>query len=172
MDKENIRIRAMEKEDIDLIIKNYEEQSWPKKRSTLEKYLASQTEKQLYVFIAEVDKDVAGYTVLYLDTAVGPFANMSIPLIGDFIVFIKYQRLGIGNRILDAVEEKAFELNDKVQLSVGLHSGYGAAQRIYIKRGYIPDGSGCWYNNQQLEQYADCNNNDDLVLYLLKTSNN
>lgn len=53
-------------------------------------------------------------------------------------------------------------------LGVGLHSGYGSAQRMYIKRGYIPDGSGVWYNNMLLEQNAQCRNDDDLVLYLIK----
>jgi len=52
--------------------------------------------------------------------------------------------------------------------TTGVHSGYGSAQRIYIKRGYIPDGTGVWYNNTQLEQYADCKNDDDLVLFLVK----
>ena len=53
-------------------------------------------------------------------------------------------------------------------LVVGLHHGYGAAQRLYIKSGFIPDGSGVWYNNQLLAAYAPCENNDGLVLYLSK----
>ena len=53
-------------------------------------------------------------------------------------------------------------------LGAWLHSGYGAAQRIYIKRGYIPDGSGVWWNGKNLEQYPKCINNDELILYLLK----
>lgn len=43
------------------------------------------------------------------------------------------------------------------------------SQRIYIKRGYIPDGSGVWFMNKQLEPYTNCNNNYDLVLYLSKS---
>ena len=43
-------------------------------------------------------------------------------------------------------------------LAVGVHSGYGAAQKIYVKREYIPDGSGVWYKVKQLEQYASCCN--------------
>lgn len=58
--------------------------------------------------------------------------------------------------------------SDKVYLGVGLHSGYGAAQRMYFKRGYIPDGSGAWYQNRQLEQYADCCNDDELILFMSK----
>ena len=41
-------------------------------------------------------------------------------------------------------------------------------ERIYIKRGYIPDGSGVWYDDAVLEPYAPCCNNDNLILYLSK----
>ena len=51
---------------------------------------------------------------------------------------------------------------------VGLHKGYGPAQRLYIKRGYIPDGSGLWFNNEALAPYTPCENSDDLVLYFSK----
>lgn len=60
---------------------------------------------------------------------------------------------------------------DIVYLAVGVHSGYGAAQRIYVKRGYIPDGSGVWYQGKQLEQYAPCCNDDDLLLFMSKKYN-
>ncbi len=161
-------VRLMNQDDIDLIINNFNEEDWSKPREVLEKYLDGQNNNFLYVFIAEYNGDVAGYTILYPDTGVGPFAFSKIPVISDFIVFQKYQRKGIGNKILDAAEKKASELSDKVQLGVGLHSGYGAAQRIYVKRGYMPDGSGVWYNNAQLAPYAECKNDDELVLFLYK----
>ena len=163
-----ISIRAMCEKDSETILFNYNEQGWSKPREVLEKYIDGQRKKLLYVFVAEYNNDVAGYTVLYTDTNVGPFALQKIPVISDFIVFEKYQRKGIGNSILDEAEKKASKLSDRVQLAVGVHSGYGSAQRIYIKRGYIPDGTGVWYNNTQLEQYADCKNDDDLVLFLVK----
>ena len=81
---------------------------------------------------------------------------------------MKYQGKGIGNKILDTAEKKASQISDRVSLAVGMRHGYGAAQRIYVKRGYIPDGSGVWYNNILLAEYADCKNDDDLVLFLCK----
>ena len=75
---------------------------------------------------------------------------------------------GIGNKLMDVVEQKAAKLSDMVYLAVGVHSGYGAAQTIYVKRGYIPDGSGVWYQGKQLEQYAPCCNDDDLLLFMSK----
>jgi len=53
-------------------------------------------------------------------------------------------------------------------LGVGLHPGYGAAQRLYIKQGYVPDGSGVWFQNKQLKPNERCVNDDELVLYLSK----
>ena len=161
-------IRPMCQDDISKILSNYEEQGWLKPQEVLEKYLVGQNNNELYAFIAEYNNDIAGYTVLYPNAKYGPFANKNIPEIQDFIVFIKYQRKGIGNRIFDEAEKKAAILSDKVTLAVGLHYGYGAAQRIYIKRGYIPDGTGVWYNNVRLEQYAECKNDDELLLFLSK----
>ena len=164
----DIFIRTMNKNDIEKILDNYRDQGWGKSREVIESYFVRQNTTELFMFIAEYQNDVAGYTVLYPNAQNGPFKNENIPEIRDFIVFIKYQRKGIGKLILDVAENKALELSDSVSLGVGLHYGYGAAQRIYIKRGYIPDGTGVWYNNVQLEQYANCKNDDDLVLFLLK----
>lgn len=86
----------------------------------------------------------------------------------DFGVLEKYRRLGIGTVLMNAAEKIAAEYADMVSLGVGLHSGYGSAQRMYVKRGYIPDGSGVWYHDAVCGQNADCCNNDDLVLYLSK----
>lgn len=70
---------------------------------------------------------------------------------------------------MEVAEQLAKEKSDFVSLSVGLHYGYGSAQRMYVKRGYIPDGTGVWYNGMQLEQNGKCENNDELTLYFLKT---
>ena len=40
----------------------------------------------------------------------------------------------------DRTKEIAGKYADIVYLGVGLHSGYGSAQRMYVKRGYVPDG--------------------------------
>ncbi len=69
---------------------------------------------------------------------------------------------------MDAAEETAAGYGDSVYLAVGLHSGYGSAQRMYVKRGYVPDGSGVWYGEAVCPAYGPCRNDDDLVLYFLK----
>ena len=69
---------------------------------------------------------------------------------------------------MDTAEALAKKTSDTVTLGVGLYTDYGAAQRMYIKRGYIPDGSGVWYRNENCPPYAEIRNDDDLVLYLSK----
>ena len=82
---------------------------------------------------------------------------------------MKYQRKGIGQCLMEASERIAAQHGDTVCLGVGLCKEYGTAQRMYIKRGYIPDGSGVWYQDKQCVQYETvCTVDDDLVLYLYK----
>ena len=71
-------------------------------------------------------------------------------------------------RVQDAAEKVAFGRSDRVWLAVGLHHWYGPAQRMYARRGFIPDGSGVWYGNRVAEAYATVMNDDDLNLYLVK----
>lgn len=189
-----VTIRDMKQSDCQIIHNEISAQNWHSELSRYEKYYNEQNANERYVFIAEYRGNLAGYTTLIPTATEGPFASFvqngeyststetniqpssdrdieskkGIPEIVDFNVFIKYQRLGIGNRILDAAEAKAAEFSNVVSLGVGLHFGYGPAQRIYVKRGYLPDGSGVWYQNKQLGQYAPCNNDDELILYFSK----
>ena len=105
---------------------------------------------------------------MYPDSKWGAFAGKGYPEIVDFGVLEKYRRLGIGGKLMDTAEGIAAEYSNTVYLGVGLHSGYGSAQRMYVKRGYIPDGTGVWYREKVCEPYTDCCNDDDLVLYFSK----
>ena len=88
----------------------------------------------------------------------------------DFNVFESFQKRGIGTALLNKAEQVARHYSDVVSLGVGLHKGYGPAQRLYVGRGYMPDGSGVWFQNQPLMPYASCENNDELVLYFSKSA--
>lgn len=166
---EKIVIRPMEESDIDLLVRGFREQNWDKPGELFEKYYAEQTLQSRWVIIALFDKNIAGYATILPSAKTGPFWGKGIPEITDFNVLIKYRKNGIGNLILDTAERIAGRISDTVSLGVGLHYGYGTAQRMYVKRGYVPDGSGVWYRDKQLEQYKACCNDDDLVLYFSKS---
>lgn len=166
---ENLTIKSMIDSDIKEIVQGFNSQGWNREEDSLIKYYKEQEEGKREVLIAEINGDIAGYVTLIPETKEGPFSNKGIPEVVDFNVFIKYQRNGIGSKLMDSVEKLAKEKCNTISLAVGLHYGYGTAQRMYVKRGYIPDGSGVWYQNQQLEQYTKCENDDELVLYMSKT---
>ena len=106
---------------------------------------------------------------VYITGLSGAFSGKGLPEIVDFAVLEKYRRKGIGRKLMDVAEQIAGQYADTVWLGVGLHSGYGSAQRIYVKRGYIPDGTGVWYQNKPCAQYeTEIANDDNLVLFLSK----
>ncbi|WP_404468923.1 GNAT family N-acetyltransferase [Sutcliffiella horikoshii] len=166
--EDNLIIRPMKKSDKKEFVHAFKEQGWQKPLELFEDYLNQQSNKELEVIVAEINNQVSGYVTLLGNTNIGPFASKGIPEIVDLNVLIKYQKNGIGNKMMDVAENLAKEKCDAVSLAVGLHYGYGSAQRMYVKRGYIPDGSGVWYRGEQLEQYSKCENDDDLTLYFLK----
>lgn len=167
----NINIRNMTFSDIDTIYNNFKEQNWNKPKKQFESYYENQKSGEVAVIVATVQNDIAGYLTINPQAKVGPFANKNIPEISDLNVFMKYQKKGIANKLLDFAENLVAKNYGTICLGVGLHSGYGQAQRIYIKRGYIPDGTGVWYSDKKAESYKPYPIDDDLVLYMYKKLN-
>ena len=160
-------IREMQESDIKDLSQGFINQGWPGREEILARYFLEQECGEREVLVAEVEGALAGYITILPCAKQGPFAEI-YPELSDFNVFEPFQNQGIGNLLLEEAEKRVRLISDKVTLGVGLHSGYGPAQRLYIKRGYIPDGTGVWYRNQPLEMNATIQNNDDLVLYLSK----
>lgn len=160
-------IRSMKPQDTDDFVEGFRRQGWQKEKELFLSYLGMQEKGEREVFVAEISGHALGYTTLVKRAAEGPYKGR-FPEIVDFNVLIPFQKKGIGSRILGAAEQAAKKFGGTVTLGVGLHSGYGSAQRMYVKRGFVPDGSGVWYRDKPLAQYAPCMNDDDLVLYFLK----
>ncbi|MCM1245820.1 MAG: GNAT family N-acetyltransferase [Roseburia sp.] len=168
-----ITIRNMEPSDVAAIVAEEVAQGW--EGVTTEKYemrLRHQAEGRVVALIAECHENdrsnIAGYVNVYRTAPGGAFRNKGVPEIKDFGVLIKYRNRGIGTKLMDVAEQIAAEYSDTVCIGVGLHSGYGSAQRMYVKRGYIPDGSGVWFRDSVCREYEDCCNDDDLVLWFSK----
>ena len=163
----NCTIRNMIKSDIESLSHGFMNQGWPSREEILASYFWEQASGDREVLVAEIDGAVAGYVTILPSAKHGPFAEV-YPELSDFNVFEHFRNQGIGNQLLEEAEKRVKFVSSKVTLGVGLHLGYGPAQRLYIRRGYIPDGTGVWYRNQPLEMNATSQNNDDLVLYLVK----
>lgn len=165
--KGNAVIRKMIESDIKHLSQGFINQGWPGREEILARYFLEQESGEREVLVAEIDGAVAGYVTILPSAKHGPFASIC-PELSDFNVFEPFRNKGIGNRLLEKAEQGVKRFSGKVCLGVGLHLGYGPAQRLYIKRGYIPDGTGVWYRNKPLKMGASCQNDNDLVLYLSK----
>ncbi|MFZ3580447.1 GNAT family N-acetyltransferase [Virgibacillus sp. DJP39] len=165
---DSLVIRSMVKSDAQKFVDAFTAQNWDKPIELFDGYFNQQKNDEQTIIVAEMNKEVAGYVTIFPNSTTGPFAFKNIPEIIDLNVLIKFQKIGIGKKMMEVVEGIVKEKGDLVSLSVGLHSGYGSAQRMYVKLGYIPDGTGVWYKGKQLEQYTECVNDDDLTLYFSK----
>ncbi len=164
----DIVIRDMEPSDAQPLVDAELAQGW---HADITKYLSRLDDRaagKAVVLTAVYRGEPAGYVSVYRGGHDGPFAGRNIPEIVDLGVLEKYRGSGIGRALMDAAESVAARCADTVYLGVGLHSGYGAAQRMYAKRGYIPDGTGVWYGGKPAGLYGGVCNDDDLVLYLSK----
>ncbi|BCM91413.1 hypothetical protein IAD21_03285 [Abditibacteriota bacterium] len=135
-------IRAMKAEDVDAIFAAF--QSWSKTHEQYERY-SRENEAGLRVTIVATDEggEVVGYTNVIWTPEYAPFAEAGIPEINDMNVVGEWQKRGIATAMIRECERIAREKGHPIiGIGFGLTPDYGAAQRLYPKLGYIPDGRG------------------------------
>ncbi|MBU6235207.1 MAG: GNAT family N-acetyltransferase [Alphaproteobacteria bacterium] len=99
----------------------------------------------------------------------GLYRRLRLPELQDLRVLPEYRRRGVGEGLIQAAENLAQTEGFKgLGLSVGLNATFGAAQRLYIRMGYMPDGQGVTYNREVVAPAEKCTIDDDLALMLLK----
>jgi GNAT superfamily N-acetyltransferase len=159
----------MEEADAQIFYEEYTAQGWHPEVEYYLMRMKEQAEEKCVALTAVYQGQPAGSVYVYLTVKEGPFKGKGIPEIVDFSVLQKYQKKGIGNTLMDVAEQIAGQYADTVCLGVGLCDAYGSAQRMYVRRGYVPDGSGVWYRDVQCVQYETvCTVDDDLVLFMEK----
>jgi GNAT superfamily N-acetyltransferase len=160
-------IRALRDDDPEVISAAFTAIGWDKPVSQYEKYLAEQRAGVRDVLVATVDDEYAGYVTVRWESPYEPFNG--IPEIQDFNVLPKYRRRGIGTALMDAAETLVAERSDVVAIGVGLYADYGTAQRMYVRRGYIPDGRGLIYDGKQVPPGEMIRNDDSATLMFTKS---
>ncbi len=164
-----ILVRSLGESDPEIFTEEEIAQGWDSTVEKLKMRLKDAADGMAIALAADYYGEPAGYINVYPDCQWGAFGGKGYPEIVDFSVLERFRNKGIGSRLMDVAETIASEYADTVYLGVGLHSGYGSAQRMYIKRGYVPDGSGVWYKDKPCTPYDTVyTNDDDLVLYLSK----
>ena len=159
-------LREIRETDCKKISDAFQKQGWDKPVSQFEKYLAYQLKGERDVIIAELDKEFVGYLTIQWQSDYIFFQKKGIPEIVDFNVLIKYQRLGIGTNLMDEAEARIKKVSSFAGIGFGVYKDYGAAQIMYINRGYLPDGNGLVKNSVSLK-YGDVVTIDDSIVFCL-----
>ena len=164
--KTNLLLRKIKKSDPPKIAQAFHVQGWDKPISQYEQYFEYQETGERDIIIAELEGVFAGYLTIKWKSDYLPFQEKEIPEIVDFNVLKKYQRLGIGTLLMDEAENRIQKVSEFAGIGFGVYQDYGAAQILYIKRGYIPDGRGIIKDSVSLK-FGDAITIDDSVVFCL-----
>lgn len=163
-----LSIKIFTKEDVLQLVKVFAVVNWPKPQALFDTYLEEQDQAQRVIWIGFLDNKVAGYVTLKWQSEYRYFRDQDIPEIMDLNVLPDFRNQGVGSSLLARAEETARQKKHVVGLGVGLYAGYGSAQRLYVKNGYIPDGQGATYRYQPIQPGDSVPLDDDFVLWLIK----
>lgn len=124
------------------------------------------------IVLAIWEGQLAGYAFLNWNPRYQPFRRLEIPEIQDLYVAPDMRRKGIGEALIFACEGRALDKGcTQMGMAVGLHSGFGAAQRLYVRLGYVPDGSGITYDRDAVRVGEMRAIDDELTLMMVKDLN-
>lgn len=165
---EDLQIRLLEAVDIEPIAKAFDVLGWNKPLAQYARYLLEQQMGKRIVFVAHLKDTFAGYLTIVWEPDYPPFREGNIPEIQDFNVLPQFRRQGIGSRLMDTAEQTVAVHSAIVGIGVGMYPDYGAAQRLYVLRGYVPDGRGLFSSGAWVKPAMQVVVDDDLVLYFTK----
>jgi GNAT superfamily N-acetyltransferase len=165
----SLTIRIFAQSDIPAIAEAFALLGWDKPASQYERYLAEQSARQRDVHVAFVAGQFAGYLTICWESHYPPFRTAGIPEIVDFNVLPQFRRQHIGTALMDKAENEIVKVSDTAGIGVGLIPDYGAAQRLYVLRGYIPDGRGIYHHDHYPSYGEQLIVGDDPVLYFTKS---
>jgi hypothetical protein len=136
---EGLIIRGLQAADIELMAEAFGCLGWNKPAAQYWRYLSEEEEGRRAVLVAFLDGRFAGYVTVVWQSDYPPFARQGVA-----------RRSGVAG------------------LGVGLDPDYGAAQQMYVRRGYVPDGQGLMYAGRRVRHGEPVTVDDSLVLYLIK----
>jgi GNAT superfamily N-acetyltransferase len=165
---DQVLIERIAPADLARVIQLFSEQVYPAQPEEARLHFAGHAEGQADTFLAYVADHLAGYLTIRWQSNNPLFRQHNIPLIHHLAVFPQFQRQGIATQLMDAAEQLIATRARKVGITVGLFDAYGPAQRLYARRGYIPDGRGACQGQRALKQGETVIIDHDLMLWLTK----
>ena len=132
-------------------------------------YLAHHTEPDGASLIAVGGSGVIGYLAIVWESDYAGFRRRGIPLVHQIAVARPVRRRGVATLLMDAAEQLTRDRGiTTLGITVGLFDEYGPAQRLYGRRGYVPDGRGACRGQRPLSKGMQVTMDDDLIIWLTK----
>lgn len=164
----NVSARAIEGADIGLLHACFIDTVWERDLEFFEGLLAEHSAGIRHVLVGTVAAEPVGFASILWSSRYPPFREEGVAELSDLNVEPRSRRRGVASCIIQAAEETAARRGVPIGIGVGLHSGYGAAQQLYVRLGYVPDGRGVSYHGRFPEEGESLPLDDDLVLYFRK----
>jgi GNAT superfamily N-acetyltransferase len=163
-----LRLRPLRDEDARALSLSFAAIGWSKPETGFAKYLKEQEEGVRWARVAELDGQLAGYVTLRWESPDPVFRQVGVPELMDLNVLPQFRRGGVGSALVEAAEIEASGRGPTIGLRMGLHSGFGAAQRLYVRRGYLPDGAGAVLHGEVVAEGAAIVLDNDLSLRMTR----
>jgi len=141
---------------------------WNKPVSQYQRYMDEAARGMRTTIIARLDSLFVGYVSIKWECDYAPFRDAAVPEIQDLNVLPDFRRRRIGTRLMDEAEKIIMARSRIAGIGVGFDPDYGAAQRLYVLRGYVPDGNGGTSHGTQVKWGDSVTVDDGLVLYFTK----
>jgi GNAT superfamily N-acetyltransferase len=163
-----LTIERVQTADLAATIALFAREIYPGDPTEAQRHFEGHAEGQADTFLAHVSGNLAGYLTIRWQSNNPNFRQHNIPLIHHLAVFPQFRRHGIASRLMDAAEQLIGTRATQVGITVGLFDDYGPAQRLYAKRGYLPDGRGACEGNRPLQRGEVITVDHHLMLWLTK----
>ena len=161
-------IEQLSADRVDWLASEFTRLAWAKSVGYFRECFTSQQRGEMIVLIARSGDQLHGYLKVVWHPHYAPFMKKEIPEIQDLNVVPRSRRNGMATRLMDRAEHIISERSSVAGIGVGLHPGYAAAQRMYVLRGYVPDGMPVTYRDKFVEEGQEIRLDDELVLHLTK----
>jgi GNAT superfamily N-acetyltransferase len=142
---------------------------WQRDDAWWRRCLEEQSRGDRSAAIARDGGDIRGYGHLVWKSGYGGFRAARVPEIRDLMVADGHRRRGIGTALVVYLGRTAHNAGARrVGTGVGLNEGYGAAQRLFVKLGFMPDGRGLTSGSLPVFPGDSVTADDTLLLWLLR----
>ena len=152
-----------------MMARAFEAIGWKSKPPELfERYLREQNAGTRLGLVAFASGEFAGYITINWKPTYPPLSAKWGAELQDLNVLPEFRRRGVASQLIDEAEDIVAEKCDVVGIAVGLHPGYSTAQRLYVLRGYVPDGNGVTVDDEFVSEGQSVVIDDRLVLHMEK----